>query len=82
MRRLTKEVLLQPPGPGEPPHYVLMPYALEAGWESDFLLTVRSDDRDDDGVPDFHFGAVQRKDDWQHAAVTRRCARPISVGGS
>ena len=40
--------------PSETP-YILMPFIFEPGRESLFRITLLSDDRDDDGEPDFFF---------------------------
>ena len=41
--RLTTELVLSPPAAGEPPHYIIMPYAYQPGAEMDFSLVVRAD---------------------------------------
>ncbi|KAL1514592.1 hypothetical protein AB1Y20_003686 [Prymnesium parvum] len=48
--------------------YVLMPCMFAPGHESQFTLVVRSDDCDDDGVPDFGFDPVAPKNDWKQGA--------------
>lgn len=49
--------------------YVLVPFMFEPGRESLFKLTLLSDDRDDDGEPDFGFADVKPDDDWKHTAL-------------
>ena len=46
--------------PSETP-YVLMPFIFEPGREALFKLTILSDDRDDDGIPDFGFERSPRR---------------------
>ena len=41
--------------------YVLLPYIFEPGREALFKFTILSDDRDDDGIPDFGFQAAPPK---------------------
>ena len=50
--------------------YVLMPSMFEPGRESLFKLTILSDDRDDDGIPDFGFSDVKPEDDWRSTRLT------------
>ena len=59
-RRASIELLLQP---ADLP-YVLVPYSASAGFESPFLLTVLSDDRDEDGKPDFGLAPLRPATDW------------------
>uniref|UniRef100_A0A7S2NM39 Calpain catalytic domain-containing protein n=1 Tax=Haptolina brevifila TaxID=156173 RepID=A0A7S2NM39_9EUKA len=44
--------------------YILMPFIFEPGRESLFKFTLLSDDRDDDGEPDFYFQNVKPEEDW------------------
>lgn len=59
-RRISLDLLLPP---AEVP-YVLVPYCVTAGYESPFLLTILSDDRDDDGKPDFGLEPLRAATDW------------------
>lgn len=45
--------------------FILLPFIFEPGREALFKLTLLSDDRDDDGVPDFDFDDVKPEDDWR-----------------
>ena len=54
--------------PSETP-FILLPYLFEAGRESLFKLTILSDDRDDDGEPDFGFQEVKPEEDWRRTTL-------------
>jgi len=79
-RRNTVELLLEP---SETP-YVLVPYAESDGYEANFQLTVLSDDREDDGKPDFGLQPLRPATDWHSTRLTiplERVARlPGAVG--
>mmetsp|Transcript_5363 Transcript_5363/g.13308 ORF Transcript_5363/g.13308 Transcript_5363/m.13308 type:complete len:731 (-) Transcript_5363:186-2378(-) len=60
-RKIVTEVLLQPAD--EP--YLLRPFLSDPGRESAFTLVVLSDDKDDDGVPDFEFNFIDEVDNWK-----------------
>jgi len=62
VRRLVQEVLLEP----SPTPYVLMPHTFAPGRETPFTLTVRCDDENDDGLPDFTLEPVRQETDWCH----------------
>ena len=47
-----------------PVPYVIMPFMFEPGRESLFKFTILSDDRDDDGEPDFEFSDILPEEDW------------------
>ena len=49
--------------------YILMPFMFEPGREALFKLTILSDDRDDDGLPDFGFSDVKPDDDWRKTVI-------------
>jgi len=49
--------------------YILMPFLFEPGRESLFKLTLLSDDRDDDGIPDFGFSEVKPEEDWRRTTL-------------
>ena len=61
--------------------YVIMPYAHTPGFESPFTLVLRSDDRDDDGKPDFEFGPVRPEDDWRRGAMSASWKPDEGAGG-
>jgi len=46
-----------------------MPFMFEPGRESLFKLTILSDDREDDGVPDFGFQEVKPEEDWRKTSL-------------
>ena len=54
--------------PSETP-YVLMPFIFEPGREALFKLTILSDDRDDDGIPDFGFEEIKPENDWKQTCL-------------
>ena len=49
--------------------YVLMPFVFEPGREMLFRFTLLSDDRDDDGEPDFIFSSIKPEEDWKQACI-------------
>ena len=49
--------------------YVLMPFVFEPGREMLFRFTLLSDDRDDDGEPDFFFSNIKPEEDWKQACI-------------
>ena len=49
--------------------YILMPFIFEPGRESLFKFTLLSDDRDDDGIPDFSFQEVKPEQDWKRLTI-------------
>ena len=63
-RRIVSELMLE----ASDAPYVLMPSTYTHGQESPFTLVVRSDDCDDDGLPDFTFEPVLPKNDWKCAS--------------
>jgi len=52
-----------------PTPYVLLPFIFEPGREALFKLTILSDDRDDDGQPDFGFNEVKPEEDWKRTTL-------------
>lgn len=60
-RKIVTEVLLEP----DATPYLIRPYLATPGRESDFSLVVLSDDKNDDGVPDFAFAYVDGADNWR-----------------
>ncbi|KAL1518789.1 hypothetical protein AB1Y20_003072 [Prymnesium parvum] len=58
--------------------YILLPFMFEPGREALFKLTILSDDRDDDGIPDFGFQDVKPEDDWRRTTLNDSW----SMGGS
>jgi len=52
-----------------PTPYILMPFMFEPGRESLFRLSILSDDRDDDGIPDFGFSEIKPEEDWQRTTL-------------
>jgi len=55
--------------------YVLLPFIFEPGRESLFKLTILSDDRDDDGEPDFGFQEVKPEEDWKRTILKSSWSR-------
>ena len=55
--------------------YVLLPFMFEPGREALFKLTILSDDRDDDGIPDFGFQDVKPEDDWRRTTLNDSWSR-------
>merc|ERR1719487_2969347 len=51
--------------------YVLMPFIFEPGREQLFKFTILSDDRDDDGEPDFFFQEIKKHEDWKHIMIKK-----------
>jgi hypothetical protein len=49
--------------------YVIMPFIFEPGREQLFKFTILSDDRDDDGEPDFFFQEVKPSEDWKRTTI-------------
>ena len=49
--------------------YVLLPFMFEPGREQMFRFTILSDDRDDDGEPDFFFQWVRPHEDWKRLTL-------------
>jgi hypothetical protein len=79
-RRNSIELLLPP---ADVP-YVLVPYCATPGFESPFLLTVLSDDTDDDGKPDFGLEPLRAATDWhvlRSVAPWDRAAAPPGSAG-
>jgi len=81
-RKIVTEVLLQPAD--EP--YLLRPFLATPGRESEFSLIVLSDDKDDDGVPDFEFAFVDDADNWKKSWLVdaweaATAGGPLSVAG-
>ena len=66
--------------PSETP-YVLMPFIFEPGREALFKLTILSDDRDDDGIPDFGFEEIKPENDWKQTCLMDGCLTDDSMTG-
>mmetsp|Transcript_333 Transcript_333/g.833 ORF Transcript_333/g.833 Transcript_333/m.833 type:complete len:705 (-) Transcript_333:365-2479(-) len=60
-RKIVTEVLLEP----DDTPYLLRPFLATPGRESPFTLTVLSDDKNDDGIPDFEFAYIDEADNWR-----------------
>mmetsp|Transcript_15023 Transcript_15023/g.46005 ORF Transcript_15023/g.46005 Transcript_15023/m.46005 type:complete len:722 (-) Transcript_15023:347-2512(-) len=65
-RKVVAEVFLEP----DDTPYILRPFCANPGRESEFQLVVLSDDKDDDGVPDFEFSFIDEADNWKHTWLT------------
>jgi len=77
-RRNSIELLL----PAADAPYVIVPYCMNPGFESPFLLTVLSDDREDDGKPDFGLEPLRPANDWHVLRMVTPCDRAGSPPGS
>jgi len=49
--------------------FVIVPFIFEPGREQLFKFTILSDDRDDDGEPDFFFQEVKPSEDWKRLTI-------------
>jgi hypothetical protein len=49
--------------------YVVVAHTDEPGYEAAFRLSILSDDREDDGLPDFKFTPVRASTDWKTSAL-------------
>lgn len=76
-RSVTLEFEIEP---SETP-YVIMPCCFEPGCEGQFSLTLRCDDLDDDGVPDFDMVPVGPPTDW-HCTTIAHAWKGESAGGA
>jgi len=65
-RQVTVEYTFERPSPTP---YVLLPFMFEPGREAFFKLTILSDDRDDDGQPDFGFEHIGPETDWKSTCL-------------
>jgi len=65
-RKVVASVVLEP----DDTPYILRPFCANPGRESTFQLVVLSDDKDDDGKPDFEFEFIDEADNWKHTWLT------------
>ena len=81
--RLTTELVLSPPAAGEPPHYIIMPYAHQPGAEMDFSLVVRADISDaPNQEADASLAPVMPDEDWRFASTAGTWADTGGGGGA
>ena len=81
--RLTTELVLSPPAAGEPPHYIIMPYAYQPGAEMDFSLVVRADISDaPNQEADASLAPVMPDEDWRFASTAGTWADTGGGGGA
>ena len=75
VRRLVSEIALEP---SEIP-YVIVPHTFMPGREAPFTLTIRADDENDDGIPDFQIEPVRPATDWCTAVRPVRWAAALEA---